>query len=617
MSKFIVCVLVNLVILSAAFGQSPDKAQTGPDLKAQQELNKKALILLTETIQQSGQLKTRENQVLAKIALANLLWKHQEASARRLYREAFEIVREARDEVAEGDPDPFSIESNVFRFKAQLLQSIGAHDSEMAADLLRQIRNATRSDNTKNETAPGDTTSAPDDSVYEDTHVELALAIEAAEKKPEEALRVARNSLAEGYSYQLTSLLMKLAEKHHSMAGELAVEIGNKLRKSDFDASSEAGGIALFLVADAINSLQPPKTGETKEEGETSAPLLPQQFAREFLEFIVDAALKKESSRSGSYLIYNLKSMAEELEAVAPAPAARLKQRFAELDKETVKQSPEASAAARLQELSETNDVDAILENARTAPPSMRDSFYSQAATTAWENGDQARANEIATKNISNALERNRLLVNFQERALMAVIASEQFDQARQMIARTRSSERRVGQLLNLAVVLNQKNDKKGALELLNEAHDSLPVKAGNSTELELQLSVARAFSEVDVERSFALHTSAIDQISELMEAFAKVADFTHSPISIKDNEFEIESYRTVPGLGVLLSQEIKNLAETDFERTRRMFDRFPRPEIRVAAYLHMAQTILEPEEKRDCTCEEMLKKKKQQSRKQ
>jgi hypothetical protein len=604
MSKYVLCIVAVFAFLAPAFGQSPaPNGQTAADSKAQQELNRKVQVLLAETAQQAAELKNRENQILVRVAVADLLWKDQEKSARGLYQETFDSVCQALAGIDQSEPESFESYDALSRLRDQLLESLGRHDPTMARDLFRKSRLPARPDSANADTLPADAPAPRSDRSDDDTRLELSLATEMVDQDPKEAVRIAREALSTGYPSEIVSLLLRLAQKEPKMASELAVEIVNKLRKEKLDSNPEAVGIAVFLVGEATSAAK-----AAKEEGQTEgrAPLLDPQLAREFIEFVADAALKKQSGQSGGFLLMNLRSLVNEMEESAPAQAARLKQTFSEMEKE----NEDTNAYSRFQKVSQTNDTGAMLELARSAPREMRDSLYSQAASSAWQQGDKAKANEIVTRNISNPLERNRLLLSFHEQTISESVQKEDFVQARRLIAQTRSIEGRLGQLIDLADALTKKNDKKAALEILEEAHTLMPGKATKESELELQMRLAGAFSRLDPDRSFALISSAIDQINDLMDAAARVANFIPSPVTMKDNEFAIDSYNRVPfGLGILSSRDIRTLGQADFDKTRKMFDRFQRPEMRVAAYLFMSQSVLEPEAPDDCTCQEQLKK--------
>ncbi len=183
------------------------------------------------------------------------------------------------------------------------------------------------------------------------------------------------------------------------------------------------------------------------------------------------------------------------------------------------------------------------------------------------------------------------------------------FAEARKLIAQTSKIDERIRQLLDLADAQAVKGDSKAALEILNELQGSMPAKPRNSSELDFQIRLAETFAVADPDRSFALLNSTIDQINDLMDATARVANFVSWSAALKDNEFDIESQSGVPGLDALLSQRVKTLATADFAKTRSLFDKFQRPEIRLAAYLYLSRVILEPERECTCTCPNPPKK--------
>lgn len=504
------------------------------------------------------------------------------------------MMRQAQDASDESDEDWPVRSGEFFRLRTQLIESLGHHDALMARDLLRQTEISKRPEDTGLEAAADAKPQPERDGEAE--RLEINLTEQIADQDPDEAERVLRSSLDQGYSAGTPSLLMKLAQKNPKMAGELAGKLVNKLRTANFKTNFDAVEIVTFLVGEEATSTNSTLTsGQKREDGqdEKHPPLLDLQTAKEFLEFIVDAALKKNS---GEYLLMRLQAMQEELDQIVPAQALRIKQRWADLEKEY----PELASSSRFQ-ASRPSDVQELLKAAEEATPETRDRLYTQAAFTAWEQGDKTRANEIASKHISNAFERNQLLTSFHEGAISELISSDDLVQARQLIVQTRPTDKRIQQLIDLSAALARKKDTKTALEVLYEAQSLIPVKPRNASELEFQIKLALVLSTMDPDRGFSLLNSAIDQINDLMEATARVANFVSLSVSIKDNEFSIASQINVPGLSALLSRDLVKLAETDFARARGVFNKFQRPEIRFAANLGLSSAILEP--KPDCTC--------------
>src|SRR6266576_943668 len=208
MTKRFVYILAVFVFLSSASGQQrASEAQPPADSKAQQELNKdqqdlnkKAESLLTEVTQHARQLRNKDNQVLVRIAVADLLWKTHEATARVLFKEAFDTLRQPATSADDSQPEATESDDSVSQLRERLLQSLSRHDPMMARDLLRGNRTAVSSNATKPNPASSDDRSS-------DIRLELSFATEMVDQNPKEAVRIAREALSEGYSYELISLL--------------------------------------------------------------------------------------------------------------------------------------------------------------------------------------------------------------------------------------------------------------------------------------------------------------------------------------------------------------------------------------------------------------------------
>ena len=575
---------------------------TAADLKAQQELNKKTVSLLLEIAQQARELKNKNNLIVVRLGIADLLWKDQEPTARRLYQEALDSLRVAMDSVDQDDPESYSGYSSLSQMRDKLLQSIGQHDPIWARDLLHKSR-LPKSGGVAGADAPR--SEEPDSAAKaaEDNRLEVSLATQMVDRDPKEAARIARESLSKGISSELASLIPKLAEKDPKAAGELAVDVINQLHHADFESNYEAISVTFFMLSEAILSSLPP---EAQAQLEKRPMILDLQSSKEFIEFSTDLASKQ--TPAGQALLMNLQPLLDALESVAPDQAGRLKQRIAE----SRKQGPATSNAAgnydRFEKVSKENDTKAMLELAQSAPPEMRDNMYGEAAAQIWDEGDRDKAIEIVRKNISSPFERNRLLTRFREHAIEESIEKEDFVQARALIAQVRATDDRTRQLIQLAEVMTKKNDKKAASGVLDEAQSLLPGKARNTGELETQLKLADAYSEVDPDHGFALMTAAIDHINELIAASAVVANFSVMPAGFKDDEFEIDSYTSASyGFSMLSKDTVRKLAVVDFDRTKAMLERFQRTEIRIAALLKLSEGILGPPEE-DCTCKERTK---------
>jgi|GEM_PF-2337522 len=587
---------VSILVFCVA-GSQRARAQTPPDSKPNPELNRKAQALLADTVTLTQRLKNKENQVLSRIALAELQWNDQQKSARQLYQEAFERVQKAWANLDPNDDEAPYTENDIIRLRDRLIESVARRDTAVSRQMFEQMRVAGRS-NANTPSVESDSRVDQSERAEYDKMLETRIAVAAAKENPDEMARVIRKELDSGSFSSAVSMLMNLAEKDSEKAGTLMGDVVDKLRKVDYETDYSAIEVFYYLLGQAVGAL-PKHKKEIEQRGLKGMIPLSPELSMQIVEIVTNAAVNAKSTRSLTVLLIGLHSAIEDISEVAPEQGERLKKRFAELGKQG---EGEASPYEQMEKLAAKHDIAPMLEAARTAPSEMRDSFYSQAAQAAWDQGDRAQAKEIVEKNIRSAFERNRLLREFRDKAIAESIKNGDLLQAHQLIQQTRSIESRMSQLIDLAAAHVLKSDKKVAAEILTEAESLMPGKPANQTQLDLEIRLANAFAAVNLDRSFALMGAAIDQINELSNAAARVAAFMGVMPSLKDGEFELESFSSVAGVRTVLSKEIRPLIEADFEKTRKIFDRFERPEFRVSAYLFLARTILQPEDD-NCSC--------------
>ena len=222
MLKNILPLLILFVSFTSASAQQPTaKGQASAESVAHEALKKKADILLSEIAQQARGLKNKENQILMKIAIADLLWQDHQAAARSLYKEAFNNLHQTSSGVDADESPEEDSEHSLSQLGERLLQSLGRHDPTMARELLRSTRVPHSSDGAKSDAQ------APSDEQSSDTRLELTFVAEMVEQDPKEAARIARETLSQGYAYQLIPLLLKLAATEPKLAQELALEVIN------------------------------------------------------------------------------------------------------------------------------------------------------------------------------------------------------------------------------------------------------------------------------------------------------------------------------------------------------------------------------------------------------
>jgi hypothetical protein len=107
------------------------------------------------------------------------------------------------------------------------------------------------------------------------------------------------------------------------------------------------------------------------------------------------------------------------------------------------------------------------------------------------------------------------------------------------------------------------------------------------------------AYSNVDAEKSFPLLENTIYRLNDTLAAFVKVGEFIDvNGEIIEDGEVQLGSFgggmtrQILSGLGASDSV-VRNLAVADFDRMKRITNRFERPEVRVLAKMLVLRAVL------------------------
>lgn len=577
--------IVLLSLFSQSFAQQTPNAaaappQTDEQRKEQQEMKRKALDLLDITVKDSESFKLPENRIRIRMMAADILWDYDEARARTLFKEASAGLAELLNsqEVVEQTGRNMMVES-VKNLRREMLKMLGGRDARLAREFLR----ATRS-------SPTEQANASHVSPENDLQLELSLATQIASTDPKQALEIGKESLSQGFSFELMNLLPALQQKDAAAASTLASEIVMKLRGVKLDSNAEARQLALNLLRAATQS-----PDDTQAGAKPAPPLLELPALRELTEMLAAEALRA-SGEDG--LLTELQAIMPVVEKYAPARAAQLR-RKAEKKEENV----EAAATPepmqewnKYQELTEKGTVDEMLAAAARAPEGMREMLYLEAATKAMKEGNPERARALVNDNVKDPQQRQMLLEQLDQMAVVTAAEQGKIEQTRKMLATLRTNEERAMLLAQLAAGAAQKGEKKIALQLLDEARGMISGKAKNIKQLGAQLMIARAYATLEPTRSLEILEPVVDQVNELLGAAIVLGGFFTEEF-IRDDEVMLEPIAMVTA--EFFNQyvgDITALARADFERTKGLANKFQRDEIRIMAQLLIAQSILSSE---------------------
>jgi hypothetical protein len=569
---------LSLACLPASAQTSVTPTATEQQKKTKKELERKALILLDEIIKDGQSFRVTENRLTVKALAASLLWKYDEARARILFKETMAGVVDLLNN-QDGEEDT-AVSRNLRgapQLRRDLVQMLATRDARMAREFMR----ATRQTNAR---AVNGRDVEPDG----DTQLEYGLATMISETDPKQALEIAEESLSKGFSYELIDTLQTLRNKDPEAAAKLAAEIVAKLRSENLGTNNEAANIAFNLLGMVFTSSAESDAKETKK----ATPLLDTQGMRDLMEMNINYAL---TSPNGIDRLRTLEGMMPEVQKYAPARVGELRRKMAQR-KSAAKEMGEEGANAweKYRVLIEKGTADELLAAATNAPPGIRESLYQSAATKLAEKGDVERAREIINDHVPEAYARKQMLAELDKQTSLTAAEQGKMDQVRKSLAALPTNEQRALTLAQLAITLIGKGEKKVARQLLTEAQSMVSSRAKNISQLGAQVMIAKAYVNLEPERSLSILEPIVDQLNELLAAAVTLGGFILEEEVMRDDEIRMELFMDMfPALAVYYAVDLRTLAIFDFDRTRALAERFQRDEVRTMARLLVVQSVL------------------------
>jgi len=132
------------------------------------------------------------------------------------------------------------------------------------------------------------------------------------------------------------------------------------------------------------------------------------------------------------------------------------------------------------------------------------------------------------------------------------------------------------------------------AINFLEQAKSLLgsSMQAQDQDQMFALIEIARAFGKYDAKRSFEILDPLIDQVNDLCAAARTMEGF--GPEYYEDDELSMQNANSVGQVVMRLSNTIGSLALVNFERARATSDGLALPEVRLRAYMEIAQQTIQ-----------------------
>lgn len=606
----------------------PAQQPSAEELEKQKaEREKNAYRLLDQVIDEAQSLRMTENRVRVQINAADMLWDQNQGRARSLFTMAAEGVAEINRNQQEalnrrteamqaamqdGGSRPTPIpppNRGAFQLRQELVLAAARHDAALAYQLLATTKPANPVQTQADQRGPRPQVTAED-------NLEQILLASIATLDPKLAAQNAEQMMEKGqFPRTLPEVINQLRRQDAEAADKLADKTVKRIQAANLLTNNEAGTLVQAMLAPG-----PRQSGaETVAQSTNSrrGPVLEQSAYIELLSSVVDAALKATPAPRGQAqanprrapagpaanrqniapqqpteaqveqnnarrLLAGLQPALLIIDQYLPAKAPLVRQKLTELGLST-------SFNPTFQMLQGNSTADALVQAAAAAPQQMKSRLYQQAALKALEEGDTARARQIANDHLQNNA-RDTVMQRIDFRELSKKAEGARLDEVRQAVTRLQSDNQKIDLLLQVAND-TQKTDQKLAIQLLDEARQLTNRRATGYEHFEQQLRVARAFATIDPARSFEILEPGISQLNELLSAAAVLSGFEIN--MFRDGEMSIQQGNGLTSTINRYGQELARLARTDFERSETLAGRFQFAEPRIIARLAIVKGLL------------------------
>lgn len=546
-------------------------------------LKARGMALLSEVASNVSQIRLPQTRVRAQITIAQLLAASDEKQAAKVANEAAENVKEYIANIDVLDQDYYQTYELAMQLRAEVVQVLGPLDPEAALAFVRATRSLSQPHREQWNRELG---------------LELSLASQLSNKDPKRAVQLAEESLKQGYSNGLLELVMRLRVNEPELAARLARQIATRLQQENLLTSQEVSNVAVNLLRAAhspVRRFQSARTAPVK----TDIPILTEQEYKALFDKVLADALSYKGPVGNFYspeknaaqtLLNSLRSMTPEMTANAPSSIALVEKKTTELNSGG---DPQSAQWEKYQQTINSGTIEEALAAAAQAPRHMREQLYQQVAQTAANKGDVARGRQIVKENIQNPQQRQQALAQIEQQAIYLDMNKGRIEEALRGVANLRGSRERAMMLSQLVNQIGTGQKRATAIELLELARSLVgnSARVENNEQMAALTEIARVFSRYDPKRAFEIVEPLIDQFNEMTAAALVLNNFGQQ--YYQDGELILQNGNNVANVATQLMQAFGTLGRSNFDRAKADADRLDRIEVRINAYLAIAQQAM------------------------
>jgi len=598
--RFIIPAFLCLAFFTVSFAQTATTESQSDKEKKQKELQKNVLEILDQAVGDAATLKLPQNRAIVFAIAGDLYWKFDEKRARDLFRSSGNdmIVAnvEAEKEKKETD-DPYAqiFESNDAR--NQILPMIAKHDADLALELLVQTRTAKMTEALAKASDPnakqdgGMLNYNPEQyRVRREIALEQQFAVLAAEQNPDKAIKLIKESLAKGISWNVLPLLQKINQKDEKKASSLADDVVRKITDTDLTKKREDLNAAIRFLQFA-NNPNAPKSTKEKQFKFTDAQL------RSIADKLINTFMQPSNSLE---MTMGLSRVMKDLEKIAPEKVALLKQKQTEAMKNL---PPELKRFQQQEKLWNQNSTpEEILAELPKLNEFERVQAYQSLTYKIGQIEDEARAKKLIEQ-IPDEKTRQNALEQFESARISRAAKDGKLDEAKKLIGNLTKKKTQIQKLVALAMEFHKKateKDRETAVGLMKDAKALANEYPEDEDELNDLMEIVKGYAVINPDEAFRIFDPIVDQINDFVQATAILSKYNKRNRNFKKGELvmKVNGYSWDGLLLFRYINQIQLLGKADLNRMNLFSNKFTRNDARTIVKLFVAQGFLADEKK-------------------
>ncbi len=595
---FFVLLFVSITVAQTAPTESPSEKE-----KARKELEKQVLDILNQAANEAAALKLPQNRAVVYAAAGDLYWKFDEKRARELFRSAGSEIITANTEAENEKKDSDDLFAQMYDFsdvRLQVLPLVAKRDADLALEMLTQTRPAKLAEAMAKASQPNARQEGelfnfnPDQfRVRQEVALEQQFALLAAEQNPDKAIKLFKDSLAKGISYNVLPLLQKINQKDEKKAASLADDVIAKIVDTDLVKKKEDLNTAaqfLFVATDP-NAPKPPKD------------VKPFKFSDAQLKLIADkiAATLMQSGNSLDMTMLMSRIMPS-LEKLVPEKTALLKQKQADAVKNL---PPELKRFQQQEKLwNQSSTPEEIIADLPKLNEQEKISAYQSLTYKIAQIDDEPRAKKLIEQ-IPDQKTRERATEQFESMKINRAAREGKLDEAKAMIANLSEKKTQIQQLVALALQFKKKateKDTETAVGLMKDAKALANEYPEDEDELNNLMEIVKGYAVINPDEAFRIFDPIVDQINDFVQASAILSKYNKRNRDFKKGELLLKTGGNFYSNLLLFRyiNQIQMLGKADLNKMNLFANRFTRADARVIVKLFVAQGFLKDDGKED-----------------